>query len=66
MGKAMGKEKVKEKVKEKITEDCWTLEAVLSHIEVIYNVYETGRERADRMLQFTRQVKEIIKKPLDE
>lgn len=44
----------------------WTLDAVLSHIEVIYNVYETGRERADRMLQFARQVKEIIKKPLDE
>ncbi len=61
MGKAMGKEKVKEKVKEKITEDCWTLESVLSHIEVIYNLYETGRERADRILQFARQVKETIK-----
>lgn len=58
MGKAMGKE-------EKVN-NHWTLEAVLSHIEVIYNVYETGRERADRMLQFARQVKEIIKKPLDE
>ena len=58
MGKEMGKKEM--------TEDHWTLEAVLSHIEVIYNVYETGRERADRMLQFARQVKEIIKKPLDE
>jgi hypothetical protein len=40
----------------------WTLDAVLSHIEVIYKAYDTGRDRADKMLQFARQVREAIKK----